>query len=128
MQSEASDDLSSESADEMQLEQMRLANFGDLMTDLQQEQINRQGNLKNFDKVVSRLIKKGNATVGCQTDPVEFKEEDDEEDDKGKKRKHKMNRTNQHSRDEFGDTFNQTLGTGMAGDSHMSPNSTMLNS
>jgi hypothetical protein len=65
-----SEDLSSDS--DMQLAENTAAKFYDAAcNDYSETEIERTNNLNNMQKIISRLLKKGNIAIGTQTDQIE---------------------------------------------------------
>ena len=65
-----SEELSSDS--DMQLQDNKAAPyFNDACNDYQDVEVDRTNNLNNMQKIINRLLKKGNVAIGCQTDDVD---------------------------------------------------------
>ena len=65
-----SERLSSDS--DLQLEDNKASGFYDAACDdYQNTEVERTNNLNNMQKILNRLLKKGNSVAGTQTDPVE---------------------------------------------------------
>ena len=70
-----SEEISSDS--DLQLADNKAAGYYDnACNDYQSTEVERTNNLNNMQKIITRLLKKGNVTIGTQTEPVEGLETD----------------------------------------------------
>ena len=62
----------SETDSDLQLADGKAVGFFDsACADYQDTEVDRTNNLNNMQKIITRLLKKGNVTIGTQTDAIE---------------------------------------------------------
>ena len=76
MMDQTSDDIGSDS-DDINLTIARANDFQKTVDDYQNVEVERATNLNNITKIVGRLLKKSNVSMGTQTDYVEFADSGD---------------------------------------------------
>ena len=68
-----SEELSSDSDIQIVTNDLKsVSNYDDACNDYQNTEVERTNNLNNMQKIITRLLKKGNVVTGTQTDPSDF--------------------------------------------------------
>lgn len=68
-----SEEITSDSDIQLAEDNIRAVNsYQDVCRDYHNTEVERTNNLNNMQKIIARLLKKGNVATGTQTDPVDF--------------------------------------------------------